>query len=1836
MALAGWLSHLFGDKEEEPQQQPARTPMPKREVERIKTMRGAASSGRSAYKDAVRAAQAGLTQGVAPKEVVQSAASRTGKRASWAQQALTPANVSGIEFANTMLDWQKQRVAEGKGGDVGGALGDPRLWWGGGGTPSTMDLNTSAPARQTMAFADSILPILHATDPTGVMRATGQAADAMAGAPGVGGTPIADFAQSLKSATSTLAGGPAGYARQMLGVGRIEAPTYAEVARKAQGYAEDGVEVPLGLGLSTTKLREAVPAVDAVLDASQVQKDDHPLVKGAKYATTMPRIAAGFAAGLSPANTVGFLHDVIFDLKSWITTGPSTGVVASTKATLRKAATEGLESAATRAAREAAEGVADKAARRLWPTLEDIGEHSLARISTEQARKVNVLDDVVEAMADPTYLREQAAVFPDLAPKLEAKAVAIEAGDSSRLSAADELGRDLLSRVGVRVRESIKAWQAGARGETTGLGLEVPLIGKRVAGLKGKAEDVLEAAVGGDATPQAVANIVDSRRAVAATLGGKLGRSIRAVSSAAERFAENPAQTEALHALDLARRHVPNVARQEAATSLDAIQTAADVDTLDRAAILQQSGGIAGELDTDTTRMLHDATGASEKRLGDANQAVRDAKLHTPQQAEASIGTADYRAGIAHERFAEAQAEVQRAQAQAKVLVDSLGIPNAPKTSAGLESAAQRARAEATGTKRAVREGGIGLEQTAEDLERAADREMRALGQFDALKTANEPPAPALLPDEAAKPAAAKTIGEAAGIAPDALRTRLGTTATGKAQTYRTWQRSVEEGLVGALPDEATHNLKTRLSKSGTSKGVTATRMDASDLADSNPELVMDILEGRVNSAIDAGDLAAARKHMALYEDFIDDFTTKSDEVPDWLADDPFWGAGAGEARTLPREPVRPDLEAAAAFDPAAAARDADAAKQTAKEEAQARLGTVRTRLERAYRDGRATGAAEQARQAASDAIRAERRAAATEGRVANYKGIIDSRQTRAEQLQATADALRAVERDKARAVARLKTADKRVKTTLAARQNLDDIVAEREAASGGLSVARELEQKFRATVKPDPTIVANDLRENAYRAAIRDKVEPVIRKRVDGMGLDEDQLTAAIDEEVEAVYANAVTPERIERATYALLGYDLAPPEVREAALARMAQATWRDADEAMDAVLGGLRGQYERVYEQGVEMGVRDPANRHDEILEGLYQHFALKDSESTIRGAFAEQVGPGWVNRLEDVPVVGKPAAKNLREMGRRESVVRQVADEQVRMPGPDASETTDLLSEMARSSKTWADYQNAVEGLAETDAFTAMARYAEESARSYGRARFAVDAAERFGIPVRGDITVPPYMRVYSLSDEQLVEHAATTGKLRVPHGETYYMMPDQIGRFVTSRGATMPRNVQALYNNLNAVTNFFKTWAAPMSPGFSMRNWIGAKWQLYQKDGVAALSPTADLEAWRFTVGAMFPSQRARLKWDEGFIVDALGKRVSYKELYGEMRERGLNDAGMVQQQLGGAVSRRLKGQQLAAEGTLGQKLEFGWESGRLNPFSQEFAVYDKARQGAGAVEIQQRAQSFIHDLRAHGDRDAAAIGAKRYLFDYGDNTAIVGTWGKIMFPFISWSKNNVPLQFVEAFRRPGRFAAYSHAADWFEETGPQYRSEDTVGPPSYIERQGGLKTSLVDENGNPVYILTPFGINDLNKVPYPSIDSRFTPLQNLKRTEQNAQETLAQEWYPMTNWLIRWIPDVARGETVTGQNIENKAAYTLQSAAPVVARVTRMVNPALGEKLGFGKASMTPYAATSFSTGLRTYPVDFESEAARTLYEQREAWEAERKRRNRDAGLDERYGVPVE
>jgi hypothetical protein len=147
-----------------------------------------------------------------------------------------------------------------------------------------------------------------------------------------------------------------------------------------------------------------------------------------------------------------------------------------------------------------------------------------------------------------------------------------------------------------------------------------------------------------------------------------------------------------------------------------------------------------------------------------------------------------------------------------------------------------------------------------------------------------------------------------ANVDPDAQRTPVALNSAGNERVFTSWRRSLEAALVNASPSEETHTAKGKTSKTGKPRGVTAVRMDAEAFADANPELALEILEGRVYTALDAGKIKVAQAHLAALNAWVAHYEAKPD------VDDVFYDETWDKAKELPRRPADIDMEAARAM----------------------------------------------------------------------------------------------------------------------------------------------------------------------------------------------------------------------------------------------------------------------------------------------------------------------------------------------------------------------------------------------------------------------------------------------------------------------------------------------------------------------------------------------------------------------------------------------------------------------------------------------------------------------------------------------------------------------------------------------------------------------------------------------------------------------------------------------------------------------------------------------------------------------------------------------------------
>lgn len=334
-------------------------------------------------------------------------------------------------------------------------------------------------------------------------------------------------------------------------------------------------------------------------------------------------------------------------------------------------------------------------------------------------------------------------------------------------------------------------------------------------------------------------------------------------------------------------------------------------------------------------------------------------------------------------RAEQVKAQVDALKGQNAEIVGALGS-NAGRTAYTVGKQGARKAGEAAGAAGTVQE----IERTAraaqsefERLASEATRQMERADGFAGRTVSEQLPTPGSLAD-------------AAGISPDEYRTPLRTTTGGKPKRYQSWQANLNDEIYGGASPEA-YVVDARISKSGTKVGTSSRMPTPEELGSSNPEQVVDILSGRVRSALDAGDIESAR----LYQQHLDDYAEWYSRPQEGVDFDPFnpQAADVTPGTELPVD--KPTLMA-------------DYNKRSEVVTAAQRSHDA---LSAAYKRGRATGAREAMLDAARGAIRAEGTQAAAEGRMARYYGVIRGLGTDAERFEAAAEVLRRNEAEIAR-----------------------------------------------------------------------------------------------------------------------------------------------------------------------------------------------------------------------------------------------------------------------------------------------------------------------------------------------------------------------------------------------------------------------------------------------------------------------------------------------------------------------------------------------------------------------------------------------------------------------------------------------------------------------------------------------------------------------------------------------------------------------------------------------------------------------------------------------------
>jgi len=150
----------------------------------------------------------------------------------------------------------------------------------------------------------------------------------------------------------------------------------------------------------------------------------------------------------------------------------------------------------------------------------------------------------------------------------------------------------------------------------------------------------------------------------------------------------------------------------------------------------------------------------------------------------------------------------------------------------------------------------------------------------------------------------------------------------------------------------------------------------------------------------------------------------------------------------------------------------------------------------------------------------------------------------------------------------------------------------------------------------------------------------------------------------------------------------------------------------------------------------------------------------------------------------------------------------------------------------------------------------------------------------------------------------------------------------------------------------------------------------------------------------------------------------------------------------------------------------------GWRV-NLNPADAQFALYSGVRHANTYAEEMLRLATGIHAMQVGGSLDDAVDMIYRLHFNYGNLSSRESDWFKRLFPFYTWSRNNLPLQMTQMARNPRRYNRLLSIKRNLE-----YGTEEEGTVPSYFLEPFGFRMPF-SIAGSQVYSVPDLPFQDL-------------------------------------------------------------------------------------------------------------------------------------------------------
>lgn len=215
---------------------------------------------------------------------------------------------------------------------------------------------------------------------------------------------------------------------------------------------------------------------------------------------------------------------------------------------------------------------------------------------------------------------------------------------------------------------------------------------------------------------------------------------------------------------------------------------------------------------------------------------------------------------------------------------------------------------------------------------------------------------------------------------------------------------------------------------------------------------------------------------------------------------------------------------------------------------------------------------------------------------------------------------------------------------------------------------------------------------------------------------------------------------------------------------------------------------------------------------------------------------------------------------------------------------------------------------------------------------------------------------------------------------------------------------------------DTVQNYWKKWTLAPFPKYHLRNMIGNMWNNY----LAGVNPKNYPKAQAIQMYRKYKSTTGKM--NEMALKNLKVMKITPQQankIIMEAEKTGVVGHGWYGADIESTIEKLAKGK----KGFIGLPLKE-----KIKKTVTGEIVIEKGMAFGSTVENNARLAHFIDRVGKGDDYLTAAKSVKKFLFDYGDLTAFEKQVMKRVFPFYTWTRKNIPLQFEQLIKQPEKQA----------------------------------------------------------------------------------------------------------------------------------------------------------------------------------------------------------------